>query len=129
MNFCSPALLYLILSVFSILLAVLMNVLPVLIISKLVFTLLWTWFLNFLCVKGYKTVSWILVLLPFIIIMLQLMVELTDNMSEYEEGLTITPEQNQPNQPNQQNQPNQPKWLKRLNRVMDEINQKQSSKT
>jgi len=123
MNFCSPALLYLILSAFSILLAVLMNVLPVLIISKLIFTLLWTWFLNFLCVKGYKTVSWILVLLPFIIIMLQLMVELTDNMSEYEEGLTIKKQQNKPNEQNK------PKWLKRLNRLMDEINQKQSSKT
>ena len=51
------------------------------------------------------------------------MVELTDNMSEYEEGLTIKKQQNKPNEQNK------PKWLKRLNRLMDEINQKQSSKT
>ena len=73
MKICSPALLYLILSIFSILFAFLMNVGLIVIISKLVFSLLWTWFLNFLCVKGYKTVSWILVLMPFIIIMMNLM--------------------------------------------------------
>ncbi len=77
MNICPPALLYLILSIFSILFAFSMNVLPMLILSKLFFALLWTWFLNFLCVKGYKTVSWILVLLPFIIIMVNVLLTLT----------------------------------------------------
>ena len=81
MKICDPALLYLIISIFSILFAVLMNVVPIVIISKLVFSLLWTWFLNFLCVKGYKTVSWILVLMPFIIIMTNVMFLLPVDMS------------------------------------------------
>jgi hypothetical protein len=77
MNICPPALLYLILSIFSILFAFSMNVVPMLILSKLFFALLWTWFLNFLCAKGYKIVSWILVLFPFIIIMMNVLLLLT----------------------------------------------------
>ena len=34
----------------------------------------WTWFLNFLCSQGYKTISWILVVLPFIIFILMILV-------------------------------------------------------
>ena len=84
MSICPPALLYLILSIFSILFAFSMNVVPMLILSKLFFALLWTWFLNFLCVKGYKTVSWILVLLPFIIIMMNVLLVLTLDMTVQE---------------------------------------------
>ena len=33
---------------------------------KLVYVLLWTYILQLLCRKGYSSVSWFLVLLPFI---------------------------------------------------------------
>jgi hypothetical protein len=36
-------------------------------VVNLFFVLLWTWFLNYLCSKGYTSVSWFLVLLPLII--------------------------------------------------------------
>jgi type III secretory pathway component EscR len=35
---------------------------------KLLFVLIWTWILNLLCSKGLSVVSWILVLLPFVLI-------------------------------------------------------------
>jgi hypothetical protein len=40
------------------------------VVVKTMFVLLWTWFLNFLCSKGYSGISWFLVLLPFIFIVL-----------------------------------------------------------
>lgn len=33
---------------------------------KILYVILWTWLLNLLCTKGFTTVSWILVLLPII---------------------------------------------------------------
>jgi hypothetical protein len=66
MKLCSPALLYLIMCGISLLCA-LPYVSGLLILVKLFFIIIWTWFLNFLCSKGYSTVSWILVLMPFIL--------------------------------------------------------------
>ena len=37
---------------------------------NLVFAFVWTYFLGWLCKKGLKTLSWFLVLLPYIIIAL-----------------------------------------------------------
>ena len=36
--------------------------------TKLVFALIWTFLLGWLCSKGLKTLSWFLVLLPYILI-------------------------------------------------------------
>jgi F0F1-type ATP synthase assembly protein I len=40
------------------------------IFSKLIFAFLWAYILGWLCSKGYKSISWFLVLLPFIMIFL-----------------------------------------------------------
>lgn len=34
---------------------------------KIIYVLFWTWLLNVVCKAGYETVSWILVLLPFLL--------------------------------------------------------------
>lgn len=34
-------------------------------IVKLIYILFWTWILNLICKDGYKTISWLLVLLPW----------------------------------------------------------------
>jgi len=39
---------------------------------KVIFILIWTWFLNFLCSKGYQSISWFLVLIPYIFIILMM---------------------------------------------------------
>jgi len=36
-------------------------------IIKIVYVIFWTWVLNLICQQGYTPVSWLLVLLPFIL--------------------------------------------------------------
>lgn len=67
---CTPAVIYLVLSVIAILMAIMKRMSMMTVIVKTLFVLLWTWFLNFLCSKGYSGISWFLVLLPFIFIVL-----------------------------------------------------------
>jgi hypothetical protein len=64
---CTPALIYFIISVISIIVALFNKFKAVTILIKVVFVLIWTWFLNYLCNKGLAVVSWVLVLLPFLI--------------------------------------------------------------
>ena len=67
---CTPARIYFGFSVISCIL-MLFNRMPVLaVFSKLIFAFLWAYLLGWLCSKGYKTISWILVLLPFIMMIL-----------------------------------------------------------
>jgi hypothetical protein len=72
MNFsklCTPALIYLVIAVIGILMAIKRTGILSGVVS-LIFVLIWTWFLNFLCKKGYKVVSWLLLFLPFISVFL-----------------------------------------------------------
>ena len=67
-DLCTPAMIYFVLSVITIVLAIMKRMALMSIATKSFFVLLWTWFLNYLCSKGYATISWFLVLLPFIMI-------------------------------------------------------------
>jgi len=67
---CTPAKIYFAIAVISSVIA-LFNGLGLLLVGvKLVFALLWTVVLGWLCEKGFKTLSWVLVLLPYIMIAL-----------------------------------------------------------
>jgi hypothetical protein len=67
-SLCDPAKLYLGLVLVSIIFS-LFNGFPfVAALVKVLFALFWTFVLNWLCDKGYKSVSWFFVLLPFIMI-------------------------------------------------------------
>ena len=69
-NLCAPAKIYLVVTLFFCVMA-LMHDVPFLAVGiKVVFTLMWTCILSWLCKKGYATISWVLVLLPFIVILL-----------------------------------------------------------
>jgi amino acid transporter len=63
---CTPAMLYLVLAAISIVIGVFQKFQFFSLLVKVVFVAAWTWFLNFLCSKGYKAISWFLVLLPFL---------------------------------------------------------------
>ena len=63
---CTPAQVYFVISIITLILAIIKQFKISTIMMKLVTIAIWTWFLNFLCSKGYKSVSWFLVLLPFI---------------------------------------------------------------
>ncbi len=83
---CSPAAIYFIVSIFSLIMLVFQNLgnsssyavgsfscrVPstVLVLTvKLVYVLFWTWILNLICKDGHVGISWLLVLMPWILIM------------------------------------------------------------
>ena len=76
MNLCMPALVYLVFSAIAVVGAVMSRATAMTVIMKMLFIGVWTWFLNFLCMKGYETISWVLVLLPFILLGLMLLIGL-----------------------------------------------------
>lgn len=67
---CTPAIVYLFLSILSILFAIYNNASVLSILIKWIFVMFWTWILNYICNSGYTTVAWVLVLLPFILLLL-----------------------------------------------------------
>ena len=69
---CTPAKIYFALTVFSCIILIFNQVSILVIASKLLFAFLWTLVLGFLCKKGYKSISWFLVLFPFIMLSLSL---------------------------------------------------------
>ncbi len=69
---CTPAKIYFALTVFSCSILIFNRVSILIISQKLVFAFLWTLVLGWLCKKGYKSVSWFLVLFPFILMGLAL---------------------------------------------------------
>jgi len=69
-SLCTPAKIYFFLAILSCIIA-LFNRAPILaVFMKLVFAFLWAYGLNWLCSKGYKAISWFLVLFPYIVILL-----------------------------------------------------------
>jgi len=67
---CTPAKIYFFIAVIACVMA-LFNRVPILAVSvKLIFAFIWAVGLNWLCSKGYKNISWFLVLLPYVMIVL-----------------------------------------------------------
>ena len=82
---CSPALVYFVISIISLVLVLLQNLgnrhsycigsfscrVPstiLVFIVKLIYILFWTWILNLICKDGHIGISWLLVLLPWILL-------------------------------------------------------------
>lgn len=87
---CTPAFIYLAISVFSVLLVALQNMgntnkyclgsfscnvsnTFVVFLIKAIYIIFWTFILNLLCKNGYVNLSWFLVLLPFVLFALLLL--------------------------------------------------------
>jgi hypothetical protein len=103
MNFpqlCTPALVYLVIAIISLLFSF-MSMSAMSNLVHLVFVGLWTWFLNFLCRRGYPIVSWVLVLAPFIMIVLMFGITL-DALKSYAGNPNQEDRSGQGNQQNQQ---------------------------
>jgi hypothetical protein len=69
---CNPALLYFVLAVMSILMLIIQKSSATVIIGNIVGVILWTWFLNFVCGKGFTNISWGLVIAPYVVVFLGL---------------------------------------------------------
>jgi|TARA_B110000858_G_scaffold174719_1_gene207570 hypothetical protein len=81
---CQPAYLYLVISIFGIVIAMIQNLgntnklclgnfecaVPNtlhIFVGKTIYVLFWTFILNIICKSGYKKVSWFIVLVPFMV--------------------------------------------------------------
>jgi hypothetical protein len=67
---CTPAKIYFAIAVFSSIIALFSGIRILAVFIKLLFALIWTFILGWLCKKGYTSISWFLVLLPYIIMFL-----------------------------------------------------------
>ena len=70
LKLCIPSILYLVLSITSIIPMFLYKIKISAIIVHCIVVAIWTWFLNFLCNKNLEGLSWFLVILPSIILLL-----------------------------------------------------------
>lgn len=106
-NLCKPAMLYFLLSFTIIIVVALQNIgsgynycvgtqscptqpslITALFVIKILYVLLWTWLLNILCSNGYETVSWVLVLIP-IVLMFIFMALFVSNVFDFARLYTI----------------------------------------
>jgi len=67
---CTPAKLYFAIAVIASVIALFSGIGVIAVALKLMFAFIWTYLLSWLCDKGYKNISWFLVLLPYVIIAL-----------------------------------------------------------
>lgn len=67
---CTPAKIYFAIAVISTIIALFSGVSLMYAFWKLLFAFIWTFVLGWLCEKGFNSISWFLVLLPYIIILL-----------------------------------------------------------
>ena len=66
-KYCTPSQIYLIIAGLGLITAFLRDFRIMTLIVNALFVILWAWILNFLCKKGFTAISWILVLLPFVL--------------------------------------------------------------
>ena len=69
---CEPAKLYLIVSVIALIYGIFQRFSMITLGTNFIFVVLWTMVLNWICSIGMKTISWILVLLPYITLFLSI---------------------------------------------------------
>ena len=67
---CEPAKLYLLVSVVALVYGIFQRFSMITLGTNFIFAVLWTMVLNWLCSIGMKTISWILVLLPYLMLFL-----------------------------------------------------------
>ena len=65
-KYCSPAQLYLVLAAIGLILGFFQNFKIVTLIVHSVFVILFGFLLNLICKKGYTSISWVIVALPFV---------------------------------------------------------------
>lgn len=90
-KFCTPAKIYFTIAILSILIALFSGFNFMAVLCKLVFAVIYTFVLSWLCKKGWNSLSWFLVLLPYFLILLtffglidsQIKEGLPDSISEY----------------------------------------------
>ena len=70
-DLCTPAKIYFGIAVLSSIFVLSRGVPFGAIFVRLLFAVMWTFILSWLCKKGYSSVSWFLVLLPYVVMLMQ----------------------------------------------------------
>lgn len=71
-NLCTPAKLYFALAILSILIGLFSGFHFMAVLVKLIFAVVYTFILGWLCSKGWSGLAWFLVLLPYVLILLMM---------------------------------------------------------
>ena len=90
-KYCSPAQLYLVLAAIGLILGFFQNFKIVTLIVHSVFVILFGFLLNLICKKGYTSISWVIVALPFVFFLCSyfLALDASDKKDEeFVEGMT-----------------------------------------
>ena len=72
-NLCTPAKIYLVITILSSIITLFTRGSITSVIVHLLFALFWTYILSWLCKKGFSGVSWVLLLLPYILFLLAML--------------------------------------------------------
>ena len=72
MFFCLPATVYVILALLGILVSIMQKASVLSTVIKLFLVAMWAWVINYLCMKGWKSMAWFMALLPWILAVLYL---------------------------------------------------------
>jgi len=72
-NLCTPAKIYLAIAVISALYLLFNGFAFLFVFVKLVFAIVWSFILGWLCKKGFSSISWFLLLFPYIIMILAML--------------------------------------------------------
>jgi len=88
---CTPARIYFAIAVIASIFALFQGFGIIAIFFKLLFACIWTFVLNWLCKKGYSSLSWFLVVLPYIILLLAIfkIAHLTEDQKSYIRALKL----------------------------------------
>jgi len=70
---CTPAKIYFAIAVIAVVIGLFNGLSVMYAFWKLLFAFIWTFILGWLCKKGFTSISWFLVLLPYIIILLAML--------------------------------------------------------
>lgn len=87
---CTPAKIYFAIAVVASVIALLNGIGLVAVATKVVFAFIWTYILAWLCNKGYKKLSWFLVLLPYVLILLIFLGLISKGHNQYHNQLLNT---------------------------------------
>jgi hypothetical protein len=67
-NLCTPAFVYFIMSFVYLIINSFKKINVVSIIVSVIGIMAWSWFLNYLCKMGYTTVSWLILIVPLVVL-------------------------------------------------------------
>ena len=70
---CTPAKIYFAIAVVASIFALFRGITFSMVFMKMVFAFIWTYILAWLCKKGFSSISWFLVLFPYLVILLALL--------------------------------------------------------